>query len=129
MIIGSFGEYTFEASEGKTFNALRWQRASRLSSHATIEGLPLVEMLGLDSAQITLNGTLSRQYVDDLDDAMMELCALQDGEPRALTRGSRCYGLFVVQSVQFSEDRWCGDVPEVITWSMQLISTRGNSNG
>lgn len=127
MIVGSFGDYVFEAAEGKTFNALRWQRAARLSSHATLEGLPLVEMLGLDSPQITLSGTFSRQYIPDLDDAIMELCALQDDTPRALTRGTRCYGLFIVQSVQFSEDRWCGDVPEVITWTMQLISTRGQN--
>lgn len=128
MVIGSLGDYVFEAEKGKTFNSLRFSRNSRLSSHATMEGRPLVESLGVDSAQIALSGVFSREFTGDLDDAMIELMSLQDGEARALTRGSRCYGMFVVQSIQFSEDAWNGDVLQTVTWTMQLVETRA-SNG
>lgn len=124
MVIGSLGDYVFEAEKGKTFNSLRFSRNSRLSSHATIEARPLVEVLGVDSAQVTLSGVFSREFTGDLDDAMLELMSLQDGEARALTRGSRCYGMFVVQNVQFSEDAWNGDVLESVSWTIQLIETR-----
>lgn len=128
MVIGSFGEYIFEAKDGKTFNSLRFSRATRMASHATIEGRPVVESLGTDSAQITLSGVFSHEFTGDLDDAMLELMSLQDGQARALTRGSRCYGMFVVQSIQFSEDAWNGDVLQTVTWTMQLVETRA-SNG
>lgn len=123
MIVGSFGEFVFQ-SGGVTFDTHNQARNARLASHATIEGAPVVEFLGLDSSVVTLTGTLTSQFNGDLDEVVRSLYALQDGKPRALTRGRRCYGLFLVQNLTISEDAWTGDELASATWSMQLISCR-----
>lgn len=129
-VVGSLGDYVFMSGvtdNSTTFNSLNVSRASRLASHATVEGLPVVEPLGVDSTRVTLSGVISAQFTRDPDEAMARLMALQDGKPRALTRGMHCYGIFVVASVRFSEDAWSGQspAPASITWTMDLVQTRG----
>lgn len=127
MIIGSFGEFTFASHErggACTFNALSISRSSRVVTHTTIEGLPVVEFLGVDAEAIKLSGVISSEISGDLDDMILQIKGLQDGEPRVLTRGDRVYGQFVVSSVSFSEDRWSGSSLASVTYSIDLIATR-----
>lgn len=127
MVIGSFGDFTFSAHErggAVTFNALSETTASRLATHATIEGLPIVEFLGVDAENIKISGVLSSEISGDLDDIVLQLKALQDGQPRVLTRGDRVYGQFVVKSLSISEDAWRGSALASITYTLDLIATR-----
>lgn len=128
MEIGSFGEFTFASHErggACNFNSLNVSRSSRMVTHATIEGLPVVEFLGLDAESIKISGTLLREISGDLDDIIMQLKALQDGQPRVLTRGTRVYGKFVVKSLSYSEDEWQGSELAAASYSLDLIATRG----
>lgn len=127
MVIGSFGDFTFSVHErggAVTFNALSETTASRLATHATIEGLPIVEFLGVDAESIKISGVLSAEISGDLDDIVLQLKALQDGQPRVLTRGDRVYGQFVVKSLSISEDAWRGSALASITYTLDLIATR-----
>lgn len=129
-VVGSLGEYVFTSGiteAGTTFNALNVSRASRLASHSTVAGLPVVEVLGVDSMRVTLSGVISAQFTRDADEAVARLMSLQDGKARALTRGLHCFGLFVVSALKFSEDAWSGQTPTPasISWTMDLIQTRG----
>lgn len=127
MVIGSFGDFTFSVHErggAVTFNALSETTASRLATHATIEGLPIVEFLGVDAENIKISGVLSAEISGDLDDIVLQLKALQDGQPRVLTRGDRVYGQFVVKSLSISEDAWRGSALASITYTLDLIATR-----
>ena len=128
MEIGSFGEFTFAAHErggACNFDALRVSRVSRMVTHATIEGLPIVEFLGLDAEAVQLSGTLRREISGDLDDILLQLKGLQDGQARVLTRGSRVYGQFVVRSFSYSEDAWTGSELAACTYTLDLVATRG----
>jgi len=128
MEIGSFGEFTFAAHDrggACTFGALNVSRASRMAVHTTVEGLPIVEFLGLDAESIKLSGTLHREISGDLDDIILQLKGLQDGEPRVLTRGTRVYGQFLVRSFQYSEDDWQGSELASVSYTLDLIATRG----
>ena len=122
MAIGSFGDFVFGTDV--IFNSLDEQRQSRLFSHATIDGLPVVEFAGVDSTRITMSGVLTGETSGDLDDVILRLKELQDGKARPLTRGSRCYGSFVVESINFNESHWAGDVLAAATWQMTLVSQR-----
>lgn len=128
MEIGSFGEFTFAAHErggACNFDALSVSRNSRLVTHTTIEGLPIVEFLGLDSESVKLSGKLHSEISGDLDDILIQLRELQDGKPRVLTRGSRVYGQFIVRSLSYSEDSWTGSEVSSVSYSLDLVSTRG----
>lgn len=128
MEIGSFGEFTFAAHErggACNFSALQVSRASRLVTHATVEGLPVVEFLGLDAKTIKISGTLHREISGDIDDIILTLEGLQDGNPRVLTRGSRVFGQFVVKSFTYSEDEWQGSEVASASYSLDLVATRG----
>ena len=132
MEIGSFGEFTFAAHErggACSFNSLQVSRASRVVTHTTIEGLPIVEFLGLDAESIKISGVLHREISGDLDDIIMQLKELQDGQPRVLTRGTRVYGQFVVKSFSYSEDAWQGSELAAASYSLDLVSTRAVQNG
>lgn len=122
MAIGSFGDFVFGVDV--FFNSLDEQRQSRIFSHATVEGLPVVEFAGVDSDRITLSGVLTGETAGDLDDIIIQLRELQDGVARPLTRGSRCYGSFIVESLNINESHWAGDVLAAATWQMSLISQR-----
>lgn len=134
-MVGAFGDFVFsvssvEASQGITFNSLSESINSRLLTHATVDGLPIVEFAGVDSERVRITGTLNEQICHDVDDKILELKALQDGEPRALSRGSRVYGMFLVESLSITEERWAGDgVPVAASYTLNLISTRVLSNG
>lgn len=128
MEIGSFGEFTFAAHErggACNFDALQVSRASRVVTHTTIEGLPIVEFLGLDAETVRLSGNLRREISGDLDDILLQLKDLQDGQPRVLTRGSRVYGQFVVRSLSYSEDSWTGSELAACSYTLELVATRG----
>lgn len=128
MEIGSFGEFTFAAHErggACNFDALRVSRASRVVTHTTIEGLPIVEFLGLDAETVSLSGNLRREFSGDLDDILLQLKGLQDGQPRVLTRGSRVYGQYVVRSLSFAEDSWTGSELSACSYTLELVATRG----
>ncbi len=127
MVVGSLGEFIFRSDESGsavTFSTIRVTRASKVVSHSTIEGDPVVDYAGNDSDKITLTGVLDASFNADLDAAINSLRALQDGVPRAFTRGTHCYGTFIVQSFDYSEDAWCGAALQRATWTMLLISTR-----
>lgn len=130
MQIGAFGDFVFWSADGAsadgacTFNALSNSRASRLATHATIEGLPVVEFLGLDAETIKLTGQLCAEISGNIDRIIDKLRALQDGKARMLTRGSRVYGKFLVRSIMVSEDVWAGDTLAVASYQMDLIGTR-----
>ena len=129
MEIGSFGEFTFAAHErggACNFDALQVSRASRVVTHTTIEGLPIVEFLGLDAETVRLSGNLRREISGDLDDILLQLKDLQDGQPRVLTRGSRVYGQFVVRSLSYSEDSWTGSELAACSYTLELVATRGH---
>ena len=128
MEIGAFGEFTFAAHErggACNFDALRVSRASRVVTHTTIEGLPIVEFLGLDAETVSISGNLRREFSGDLDDILLQLKALQDGQPRVLTCGSRVYGQYVVRSLSFSEDSWTGSELSACSYTLELVATRG----
>lgn len=130
--IGSFGDYVFAVHErggAVTFNSVNRGRNARLVTHATIDGAPIVEFLGLDAETVQLSGKIVADITGDVDAALDELRALQDGQPRPLTRGSRYYGLFVVRSFTYSEDEWAGAELVSATWRMELVSTREAANG
>lgn len=130
--IGSFGDYVFAVHErggAVTFNSVNRGRNSRLVTHATIDGAPIVEFLGLDAETVQLSGKVVADVTGDVDAALDDLRALQDGKPRPLTRGSRYYGLFVVRSLTYSEDEWAGAELVSATWRMDLVSTREAANG
>lgn len=134
MLVGAFGDFAFRSAAADarvtdsggacTFNALSSTRASRLVTHTTIEGAPVVEFLGLDAETIRLTGQLCAEVSGDVDAVIDRLRALQDGVPRMLTRGSRVYGQYVVRSLTVSEDAWSGDSLAVATYQMDLIRTR-----
>lgn len=127
MEIGSFGDFTFSTHErggACNFNALQASQASRLVTHTTIDGLPVVEFLGLDAESVKLTGVLHRGISGDLDAIVLKLKALQDGTPRVLTRGTRVYGPYLVKSIVISEDEWQGSELAVVSYSLDLISTR-----
>lgn len=134
-MVGSFGDFVFsvssaETSQGVTFNALTASTASRLLTHTTIDGLPVVEFAGVDAERVQLTGVLNEQICADIDDKILEMKALQDGVPRALTRGDRVFGMFVVESLSFTEERWSANgTPLAVSYSLNLISTRVLSNG
>lgn len=134
-MVGAFGDFVFsvssvETAQGITFNALTESINSRLLTHATVEGLPVVEFAGVDAERVRITGALNEQICPDVDDKILELKALQDGEPRALSRGSRVYGMFLVESLSITEERWAGDGELVsATYSLNLISTRALANG
>lgn len=126
-VIGSFGDFVFsmhDRGSASTFDALSCTRNSRLVTHSTIENVPIIEFLGLDSENIKLSGVISSETSGDVDARIDELRALQDGKARPLTRGTRYYGSFYVRSFQYSEDRWAGSNLAVASWTMDLISTR-----
>lgn len=128
MEIGSYGEFTFAVHErggACNFDALQVARASRVVTHTTIEGLPVVEFLGLDAETVRLSGTLHAEISGDLDDILLQLKDLQDGQPRVLTRGSRVYGQFVVRSLSYSEDEWTGSELAACSYALELVATRG----
>lgn len=128
----AFGDFVFsmhERGDAVNFNALSRSRNTRMSTHATISGVPIVEAIGLDAETVRLSGVLASGVTGDVDAALDRLRALQDGKPRPLTRGSRYYGLFVVRSFTYSEDQWSGDVLAVATWTLELIATREAANG
>lgn len=130
MTVGAFGDFVFAVTEGAaTPNALSRARQSRLVTHATIAGAPVVEFLGLDAEVVRLSGVLSAEVCGDVDAVLDGLRALQDGKPHPLTRGSRYFGEFVVRSVTYSEDAWAGSELAVATWSVELVSTREGGNG
>ena len=129
---GAFGDFVFAAHDrggAVNFNSLNRNRNTRMVTHATISGAPVVEVLGIDAETIRLTGTLAADVTGDVDAALDSLRALQDGKPRPLTRGSRYYGLFIVRNFTYSEDRWSGSELAVATWSMELVSTREAANG
>lgn len=128
MIVGSFGEFVFKAAEESgavTMQTIDFSRSERLQSHATVQGLPVVDFLGVDSSDVTLQGVIHSEFSGALDDCMNSLLALQDGKPRALTRGTYCYGIFHIKSLTFNVSAWCGTEPAALSWKMQLVSTRG----
>lgn len=130
--LGSFGDFVFAAHErggAVNFDALSRTRNSRLVTHATVEGAPIVEFLGVDAETIRLSGVISSEITGDVDAAIDSLRALQDGKPKPLTRGSRYYGLYFVRSFVYSEDAWSGSELAVASWTMELISTREVVNG
>lgn len=132
MALGAFGEFVFAAHDrggAVNFDALSRTRNARMVTHATVEGAPVVEVLGLDAETVHMTGTLTREITGDVDEALDQLRALQDGKPRALTRGTRYYGQFVVRSFQYSEDAWAGSELAVASWQMELVSTREGGNG
>lgn len=130
MAIGAFGDFVFAATDGAaTPNALSRARQSRLVTHATVAGAPVVEFLGLDAETVRLSGVLSAEVCGDVDAVLDSLRALQDGKPHPLTRGSRYFGEFVVRSVTYSEDAWAGSELAVASWQIELVSTREGGNG
>lgn len=144
MVVGSFGEFVFgvsgagapgegrSAERGVTFNALTQSTRSRLVTHATIEALPIVEFAGLDADRVTLTGVLNERTCGDVDSAVLALRAMQaQNVPRALTRGSRVFGLYLVDSLSVTEERWAADGQLLsASYSLSLIATRGGgANG
>lgn len=127
--VGSFGDLIFGAPDSRLgiipFETFSYNRASRLFSHSTIEGLPRVECAGVESARVTLTGRLTKELYDNLEDVISKLQYLQDGEAHALVRGTRCYGEYVVESLSLSEDAWFGNGElAAISWTLNLIQQR-----
>lgn len=130
--LGAFGDFVFSCHDrggAVNFSALSRARNARMSTHATIDGAPIVEVYGLDAETVRLSGVISSEISGDVDEALDKLRALQDGKPRPLTRGARYYGLFVVHSFSYSEDAWSGSSLAVASWQMDLVSTREAANG
>lgn len=136
MVVGSYGDFVFgvygadtvplDGEQGVTFNSLTQTTASRLLTHTTVEGLPVVEFAGLDADRVTLTGTLNEQVCGDVDDRILWLRAMQrQNRPRALTRGSRVFGMYLIENLSITEERWAADgVLVAATYSLNLIATR-----
>lgn len=133
MVVGSYGDFVFGVSsaavggeQGVTFNSLTQSTQSRLLTHTTVEGLPIVEFAGVDADRVTLTGTLNEQTCGDVDEKVLQLRALQaQNAPRALTRGSRVFGMYLIENLSITEEQWAADgVLITATYSLQLISTR-----
>lgn len=128
--VGSLGDFVFAVSSDPgaasvTFDSLTQTTASRLLTHTTIDGLPIVEFAGMDADRVSLSGRLSEQICKDLDEKILEIRAMQDGTPRALTRGSRVFGMYLIESVDVTEERWAGDgVLVEASYKINLIATR-----
>lgn len=129
-LIGSLGDFLFYVSSDDnaksiTFDTLTQTTASRILTHTTIDGLPVVEFAGVDADRVSLSGKLNAQICPDVDEKILELRALQDGRPRALTRGSRVFGVYLVESVDVTEERWAGNgVLTAASYKLNLIATR-----
>lgn len=129
-LVGSLGDFLFYVSSDDnaksiTFDALTQTTASRILTHTTIDGLPVVEFAGVDADRVSLSGKLNAQICPDVDEKILELRALQDGRPRALTRGSRVFGVYLVESVDVTEERWAGNgVLTAASYKLTLIATR-----
>lgn len=129
-LIGSLGDFLFyvssdDSAKSINFDALTQTTASRLLTHTTIDGLPVVEFAGVDADRVSLSGKLNAQICPDVDEKILELRALQDGRPRALTRGSRVFGVYLVESVEVTEERWAGNgVLTAASYKLNLIATR-----
>lgn len=136
MVVGSYGDFVFgvygadtvplDGEQGVTFNSLTQSTQSRLLTHTTVEGLPVVEFAGLDADRVTLTGTLNEQVCGDVDDRILWLRAMQrQNRPRALTRGSRVFGMYLIENLSITEERWAADgVLVAATYSLNLIATR-----
>lgn len=133
MVVGSYGDFVFGVSsaaiggeQGVTFNSLTQATQSRLLTHTTVEGLPIVEFAGVDADRVTLTGTLNEQTCGDVDEKVLQLRVLQvKNAPRALTRGSRVLGMYLVENLSVTEEQWAADGALIAaTYSLQLISTR-----
>lgn len=135
MIVGSYGDFVFgvysadavpSGEQGVTFNSLTQATQSRLLTHTTVEGLPIVEFAGVDADRVTLTGTLNEQTCGDVDEKILQLRALQaQNQPRALTRGSRVFGMFLIENLSVTEERWAANGElTAASYSLQLISTR-----
>lgn len=132
MVVGSYGDFVFGVSsavtgeQGVTFNSLTQSTQSRLLTHTTVEGLPIVEFAGVDADRVTLTGALNEQTCGGVDEKVLQLRALQaQNAPRALTRGSRVFGMYLIESLSITEEQWAADgVLIAATYSLQLISTR-----
>ena len=133
MVVGSYGDFVFGVSsaaigggQGVTFNSLTQATQSRLLTHTTVEGLPIVEFAGVDADRVTLTGSLNEQTCGDVDEKILQLRALQSqNAPRALTRGSRVFGMYLIENLSITEEQWAADgVLIAATYSLQLISTR-----
>lgn len=136
MVVGSYGDFVFgvygadtvplDGEQGVTFNSLTQATQSRLLTHTTVEGLPVVEFAGLDADRVTLTGTLNEQVCGDVDDRILWLRAMQrQNRPRALTRGSRVFGMYLIENLSITEERWAADgVLVAATYSLNLIATR-----
>lgn len=133
-LVGALGDFLFYISSDDnarsiTFDALTQTTASRILTHTTVEGLPVVEFAGVDADRVALTGKLNERICPDLDEKILELRALQDGRPRALTRGSRVFGVYLVESVDVTEERWSGNgILVAASYRLNLIATRP-SNG
>lgn len=129
-LIGSLGDFLFYVSSDDnaksiTFDALTQTTSSRIFTHTTIAGLPVVEFAGVDADRVSLSGKLNAQICPEVDEKILELRALQDGRPRALTRGSRVFGVYLVESVDVTEERWAGNgVLTAASYKLNLIATR-----
>lgn len=128
-MVGAFGEFVFAVSssggQGCTFNALTASQSARVLSHVTVAALPVVEFAGLESERVQLTGVLNEQICADVDDKILELKSLMDGEPRILSRGSRVFGPFLASSLSVTEERWgAGGELLAANYSLTLISTR-----
>lgn len=129
-LVGSLGDFLFYVSSDDnaksiTFDALTQTTSSRILTHTTIDGLPVVEFAGVDADRVSLSGKLNAQICPDVDEKILELRALQDGRPRALTRGSRVFGVYLVESVDVTEERWAGNgVLTAASYKLNLIATR-----
>lgn len=129
-LVGSLGDFLFYVSSDDnaksiTFDALTQATSSRILTHTTIDGLPVVEFAGVDADRVSLSGKLNAQICPDVDEKILELRALQDGRPRALTRGSRVFGVYLVESVDVTEERWAGNgVLTAASYKLNLIATR-----
>lgn len=129
MVLGSLGEFVFSVVEGgqsMTFNALTQSTQSRLMTHVTLEQLPVVEFAGVDADRVTLTGVLNERTCADIDDKILELRSMQaDNVPRVLTRGSRVFGQYLIESLSVTEEAWTpSGVLLHATYSMSLIATR-----
>lgn len=129
-LVGSLGSFLFyvstdEGAKSITFDSLTQTTTSRLLTHTTVEGLPIVEFAGVDADRVSLSGKLNDRICPDVDEKILELRALQDGRPRALTRGSRVLGVYLVESVDVTEERWAGNgILVAATYKLNLLATR-----
>lgn len=130
-VVGSFGELVFECVNGgqsMTFNSLTQSTRARISTHSTVEQLPVVEFAGVDADRVTLTGVLDASVCADVDDRILELRGmLTDNVPRVLTRGARVFGQYLIESLSITEESWAGNgVLQRASYSMALIATRAS---